>query len=368
MKILCVIDSLGSGGAQYQLVELGLGFKEKGHVVSFLTYHNFPFYNSIIEKAEISITCLKETNYLNRLLKMRHFIRKGKFDAVVSFLEAPSFICEIAGLPFRNWKLVVGERNANPVILKSVKRKMYRWFHIFADYIVANSFANLQLVRTVNPLLQDKKCKVIYNSVDFIRWKPVYDFTFRKNKKFKLVVAASQTYKKNFIGLIEAISLLSESERNKITVAWYGDRVTKPYADGSIIEAFKRIRSYGLDDIISVYPATHDITRIIQESDAVGLFSFYEGLPNAVCEGMACGKPVICPAVSDLSNLLSHDINLLCDPGKPQSIKQSISYLISLSNDQLSQIGTKNLKIARELFNRENNISGYLKLLNNSGC
>jgi len=365
MRILCVIDNLGSGGAQHQLIELGLGFKEKGHVVFFLTYHNFPFYKSIIEKAEISITCIKEPNYLKRLLKMRQFIRKGKFDAVVSFLEAPNFICEVAGLPFRKWKLVVGERNANPEILKSVKRKIYRWFHVFADYIVANSFANLQLVHSVNPLLPEKKLKVIYNTIDFIRWKPVNDFAFRKNKKLKLVIAASQTYKKNFIGLIEALTLLNETERNKITVAWYGDRVTEPYVDGSIIEAFKRIKSHGLDNIISVHPATHDITRIIQESDAVGLFSFYEGLPNSVCEGMACGKPVICSSVSDLPNLLSHDINLLCDPYKPQSIKQSISYLISLSNDQLSQIGTKNQKIGSELFNRENNISGYLNLLNN---
>ena len=39
MKILCVIDSLGSGGAQRQLVGLAIGFKERGHEVSFLVYH-----------------------------------------------------------------------------------------------------------------------------------------------------------------------------------------------------------------------------------------------------------------------------------------------------------------------------------------
>lgn len=33
MKILCVIDSLGSGGAQRQLVSLAKGFKEKGNEV-----------------------------------------------------------------------------------------------------------------------------------------------------------------------------------------------------------------------------------------------------------------------------------------------------------------------------------------------
>ena len=35
MKILCVINSLRPGGAQRQLVNLGIGFKEKGHEGGF---------------------------------------------------------------------------------------------------------------------------------------------------------------------------------------------------------------------------------------------------------------------------------------------------------------------------------------------
>jgi len=38
MIILCVIDTLGSGGAQRQLVNIAIGFKERGHTVSFLVY------------------------------------------------------------------------------------------------------------------------------------------------------------------------------------------------------------------------------------------------------------------------------------------------------------------------------------------
>jgi glycosyltransferase involved in cell wall biosynthesis len=79
---------------------------------------------------------------------------------------------------------------------------------------------------------------------------------------------------------------------------------------------------------------------------------------------MACGKPVICSAVSDLSDLLSYDKNLLCDPAEPQSIYQAIRYLLSLTNDQLSQIGLKNQEIAKKMFNREINISAYSELLN----
>jgi glycosyltransferase involved in cell wall biosynthesis len=104
---------------------------------------------------------------------------------------------------------------------------------------------------------------------------------------------------------------------------------------------------------------------LVQESDSIGLFSLYEGFPNSIIEGMACGKPVICSAVSDLSSILSYDLNLIFDPNKPQSIKHSLSYLLSLREEQLQEIGLKNLNIVKQLFNRENSISGYLELFKN---
>lgn len=362
MKILCVIDSLSSGGAQRQLVELALGFKEYGHQISFLTYHHIPFYNSALESNGISISCIHTKSYIRRLLSMRRFIRKGNYDAVLAFLEAASFICEISGFPYRKWKLVVGERNANPNIEKSVKLRIFRWFHLFADFIVANSYANMKIIRKVNPWLPQSKCKVFYNIVDFSRWKPIDDFTFQANGKIKIVVAARQNYQKNLNGLVDAILLLSEEERSKLEINWYGDSIVEPYLDNSFMEAYLKIKLHNIENIITFHPATHDITGIIQKSDAVGLFSFYEGFPNAVCEGMACRKPVISSAVSDLPVFLPYDSNLLCDPESAHSIKKALSYLINLSDDQFEQIGLNNESIAKERFRRQDIVVSYLRL------
>ena len=364
MKIVCVIDSLGPGGAQRQLVGLALGFIEKGHSISFLTYHQNTFFKNVLDKAGIIVTCIQSPGYFSRLIKMRNFIRNGKFDAVLSFLEAPTFICEVAGLPKRNWILVAGERNANPKISRSLKLILYRWFHLLADYIVANSLINLQLVQSVNPFLQEKKCKVNYNIIDFSRWKPDPDYIITNGQKLKISIAASHCYRKNLIGLVQALSLLEKQELSRIHIEWYGDPINPPCIDNSFTEASHKIREYGLERVISFYPATHDITGIIQRSDVVGLFSFYEGLPNIVCEGMACGKPIICSAVSDLPVLLSHEPNLMCDPYEPQSIKQALRYLIMLTIPELTQIGLKNLSIAREKFEKELIVNQYLNLFN----
>ena len=354
MKILCVIDSLGIGGAQHQLVELALGFKEKGHDVNFLTYYYIPHYSHVLEDVGITITCLEGSNYLKRLLRMRRFIRLGKYDAVLSFLEGANFISEAAGFPFRKWKLLVGERSAKPDLHKSLLLILYRIFHLFADYVVANSHANIEIIRSINPFLPKSKCKVIYNIIDFNIWKPSQDYFPRKNGKLKLIVAASHQSLKNLNGLVEGLSLLDNEEKNKINVEWYGDRILEPYYDRSFLEAKQKTIDLDLTNIISYHPASHQIINKIHEADAVGLFSFYEGLPNIVCEAMACRKPVICSAVSDLPGILSNDANLLCDPTNAKSIKRALSYLISLSDDQLLIIGSENEKIAKEKFNKDN--------------
>jgi glycosyltransferase involved in cell wall biosynthesis len=361
MKILCVIDSLGLGGSQRQIVELALGFKEKGHTVSFLTYHDIVFFDVILHNEGIPITCIERHNYLSRTLKMRRFIRDGKFDGVLAFLEGPCFICEVAGFPFRKWKLVVSEGSANPNIYKSVRHIIYRFFHLFADYVVANSHANMKIVRTVNPFLPKSKCRVVYNIIDFERWKPLENYVPRKDGKVSIIIPSRHQYLKNLNGLIDAVLLLTDEELSKLQILWYGDAIP---GDDSLFVCKQRIEDLKLEHIIKLYPGINPITRQIQESDAVGLFSFYEGFPNAVCEGMSCRKPIICTAVSDTPHLLEHNKNLLCEPSDPNSIKQAISYLIGLSIKELDQIGRINEKIAREEFDKEKNLQGYLQLYN----
>lgn len=360
MKILCVIDILGSGGAQRQLVNLAIGFKEQGHSVSFLVYHHHNFYLDVLNQNNIPVHEIIEPNYFKRLLKMRRFIRKGKYDAVLSFLQAANFICEIAGLPHRKWKLVVGERSANPAILKSFKLKAYRWFHLLADHVVANSHENIKMVRKINPLLSKQNFHVIYNTIDFEKWKPDAGYTSYKNRKFKMVIAASHRYLKNLNGLVEAVNRLSEVEKQKLSIDWYG---SDGY-DQSKVDALKKIELYKLTHIFHFYEPTPLIHEKVQQADAVGLFSHHEGLPNTVCEGMAMGKPVIASNVSDVPLLIKNK-KFIFDPKSPNEIAHTLSELLNATEKELGKAGEENRKNAVKLFNNDRIIETYLKLLEN---
>lgn len=360
MKILCVIDSLGSGGAQRQLVELAKGFKERGHEVSFLTYHPQDFYKGELLNINIKVSCIEEPNYLKRIWKMRIFIRRGRYDTVLSFLEGSNFICELAGLPFRKWKLVVGERSANPTIRQSSKSRVLRWFHFFSDYIVANSYENIRLIKEINILTPNRKYKVIYNMVDLDRCKSDKQYVPLRNNKLNILVAASHQYLKNAKGLVEAIKQLSAENRERLKVDWFGDE----RSDNSLKEAKLLVKKYSLQDIVSFHAATKMIWDYMHASDIVGLFSYYEGLPNVICEAMVLGKPVISSKVSDIPRILNKDDSLLFNPHNPTDIARSISFVMSLPFEKVISLGENNRKLARELFNKNKIISEYISLFN----
>lgn len=358
MKILCVIDSLGSGGAQRQLVQLAIGFKEKGHDVSFLIYHNICFFKSELDLCDINVKIIEETNFLKRFFKMRKYIRNLGVDGVISFLEAPNFICELSSFPSRKWRLIVGERSTDPRIFKSIKRLFFRWIHVFSDVIIANSYANIEMIKKIVPFLLNNKTHVIYNLLDENYWNPSETYKPLKNGKILVVVAATHLYYKNSIGLIEAVQRLSVLEKEKLRINWYG----KIGNDNSFIEAKKLINLYNLENLIQFNEPSTNINSIYSQCDAVGLFSLLEGLPNTVCEGMMVKKPVIASNVSDVPKLINIK-KAIFNPNDINEIKDSLSWLIGLEKDDLLKIGEKNRSNALTLFDKNSIVESYLNHL-----
>ena len=61
-KILLLIDSLGAGGAQRQLVGLAVLLKQRGYDVSVATYHDDRFYVDTLLDACVPYVYLKSAH------------------------------------------------------------------------------------------------------------------------------------------------------------------------------------------------------------------------------------------------------------------------------------------------------------------
>ncbi len=106
-----------------------------------------------------------------------------------------------------------------------------------------------------------------------------------------------------------------------------------------------------------------DIQKLLADSDALILPSHYEGLPNVVCEALACGRPILASNVSD-NRLLVKDgyRGFLFDPNKPDSISESISSLMKLKPEQRNLMSKRCREYAEQYLSNDIMIEGYQSL------
>lgn len=361
MRLLFLIDSLGSGGAQRQLVTIAPLLKQQGIDVEVLCYHQDEFFVAILLENNISVHWITPTNYLVRILKVRSFIRKGNYDAVVSFLDIPDFLNCIAAVGGHKWKVITSERSAKEEKFHTYKGKLIGWIKRYSDVIVCNSENAKQLWLKYYPHYQNK-LKVIYNIVALPEIAPTY--APRRNGKTHLVVAASYQYLKNPINVIEAVNLLGDSTKAKLVIDWYGMKYVSQNGTKAYDEAAKLVSKYVLQKVIHLNDPTSFISEKINEADAVGLFSRLEGLPNVICEAMFLSKPILMSRVSDYNILVDKSNGLLCNWDDILSIKDALSTLIEeWSDEQLLAAGKCSKKKAEVLFSSEIIIGQWMKII-----
>jgi glycosyltransferase involved in cell wall biosynthesis len=364
MKILCFIDNLGSGGAQRQLTTLGVGLKKRGHEVRFLVYHPEDHFLPVLERADIRCEVIAPCSQAARLLAVRRMLRQGWQDVVLAFLEGPCWYAELAWIPGRSWGVVAGERLADPRIRHGVGHWL-RHFHRLADAVVCNSHTNRLMLEAGFPFLNNKLATV-YNTVDLELFHPpdANDPTwgFPDPAPLRIVVAASYQEKKNMLGVAKALLHLKRTAPHQaIVVDWYG---ATPADAKALRETQRFIADHGLSETMRLNAPTKSIEREYTSAAAVGLFSYFEGLPNVVCEAMTCGKPVILSNVCDAGNLVQDGVNgFLCDPASPESIAEAICRFAEMSAADKGRLGVESRRMAESLFAGHHGLDRYERIL-----
>lgn len=365
MKIVCFIDNLGAGGAQRQLTTLGVFFRKAGHSVSFITYHEDMFFRPMLDANGVGVERLRARSRLGRPVALRKRLLCEAPDAVLAFLEGPCLYAELAGLPKRPWRLVVSERlemNGNG---KAPNWK--RGFHRLADCITTNSHANR---RALAQVLGKSAARIatIYNCLDLESFKPAGSARRHGSGPIRLVVAASYQPRKNTLGLIRAVAMaLSQHPTLKLQIDWYGGfpLLRQGSEDRRYFEECQElIRGLGLARSFHLHEKDKAIISRYQEADAVALPSLAEGLPNAVCEGMACGLPVLASRIGDADILVDQGVNgFLFEPQHPEDMARALLDFCGLSREARLAMGVESRRKAEVLFSPEHAVNAYQRLL-----
>jgi glycosyltransferase involved in cell wall biosynthesis len=120
----------------------------------------------------------------------------------------------------------------------------------------------------------------------------------------------------------------------------------------------------GIGSLLRFHPPTDVPEVVLNEADALILPSLWEGMPNAVCEALAVGCPVLMSDVSDARFLVEDGVRgYLFDPREPASIAAAIQKFISLPIDKRAAMSVDARLFAERSFNPEIYVSAYETLL-----
>lgn len=316
-KLLFIIPSLGSGGAELVLLNIMRWLPEKDFDIRLCVVMNHGrYFNEIPGK--VKLTVLFRNVFFTRLLTYAYikfnfswFYRiqvrrklKGPYDVAVSFVD--------------------GSHTDLLFFLPHLPGKMISWIHSskasYSNYakfykgryrrrIIKNRYSKLDtLVFVSNDSMQEfislfgefKDMRVIYNVLDIDRKKALSEeFTpEHENAGLHIIALGSLFPVKGYEKLIGACELL-KLDGLQFTVHIYGEgplqRKIRQLIDDTRLTKFVRLEGYHENP----FP-------YLKAADIFVMTSKSEALPTSLCEAILFGKPVVVTDCSGCREIVDH--------------------------------------------------------------
>jgi glycosyltransferase involved in cell wall biosynthesis len=364
MKILLVIDNLGSGGAQRLFVHLARGLSKVGHQVDILIYNSDScFYQEDFESAgiDIHVVVKKKPGFSWEVVKKLRATIKNDYDHVISTMHGPSIYASLANIGLSKSRLIVCEVSSSSAPVSRLKKLLFYLASLSSSAVVANSVSEAEIMQKRPGL--SKKVYAIWNGYETLT--PVLDIPVRRADVTQLLIVGRIAYPKNGVNLLKGLSLFHSKNNWLPTVLWAGRRDS----DARSVNMQARMDSYlttnpQVASHFEMLGEVKHVDELYNSSDALLHLSLYEGLPNVICESMLLGCPVIASNVCDHPIVLGHgERGLLCDPLSPDSICNAIEQFVALPLEERARISQKAQRFALKNFNIERMVSQFEKLL-----
>lgn len=298
MKILHVITTLQTGGAEKLMVDLLPRFKAMGHQVDLCVFNGerTAFYEQL-ENAEIRIIPLaSKGSVYNPFHMIRLWKLMRNYDVVHTHNTACQLFAAICSV-LCSVVLVTTEHNT------SNRRRQWKWYARVDKWMYSRYKKVISISDATEANLRDfigdriDKIQTIYNGIDVAKYanaKPIDRTSVTDHPERTIItMVAGFRYQKDHETVIRAASHLQEGYE-----IWFvGDGERR-----NIIEAY--IKEYGVEDRVQLLGIRTDVPSVLKASDIVVMSSHWEGFGLAAVEGMAAGKPVVASDVAGISQVV----------------------------------------------------------------
>jgi len=304
MHLALVISSLTSGGAERVLSELANHWVSKGHKVSFITFATsvaVPFYSldskiNLIQLDQSQHTSSPLKRFLNsfkRILVLRKTLQQLTPDRIVSFVDITNITTLISSIGIKT-PVVVSER-IDPNFHKIPP--FYAWLRLKVYPLCSKLIVQTTNAATYFPKQFNQCIEIIPNPVS----PPVIEKKDYAQRITSIVSIGRLEQQKDHKTLIRSLSRLLKTHPD-LTLTIYGEGRERKNLE-------TLITSLALQDKIHLPGTTHNIQEALLNADLFVFPSHYEGFPNALCEAMAVGLPVIASNCSGTTDILRDGID-----------------------------------------------------------
>lgn len=352
MKILHVITSLMTGGAEHLVVQFVNYLRLQGHESDVCVFNGEETeFMRELKYSGCRIWRLGHSCYNPiYILRLSRIIRN--YEIVHTHNSSPQLFGALAAIGWRGSLITTEHNTDNRKRHMLLVRGLDRWMYSRYSHIICISN---QTKRNLQCYLGDKwTCRyggdrliTIANGVDVARYDNAKS-TIDRDGKIIIVMVAAFRPQKDHSTLLRAIERLSVDYRLWLV----GDGETR----GQIEQL---IEEMGLQGRVRMFGNRVDVPEILKSADIVVMSSNWEGFGLAAVEGMAAGKPVIASDVDGLRQIVE-GYGLVFRHGDDAQLAEYIKWLAT-DMDEYQEFAVKCYRRAEE-FDIQKMLNGYLEV------
>ena len=292
MRILHVITSLLTGGAEKLIIDIVPRLREKGHVVDVVVFNGAetPFLQELRKNKDVKVYLLGNSFYdVRYIFKLRKIIKN--YDIIHTHNSSPQLYTVLANVGLHK-RLVTTEHNTtnrkrNNCLLRMVDKWMYKHYN---QIICISDKAAENLKEYLGRM--DKIC-VIYNGVDVEQFHQAQPVVGMKSSRFVALMVAAFRPQKDQDTLVRTISRLP---KDKYEVWFAGDGARMGEVQNLVIKL-------GVEEQVKFLGNRTDIPQLLKTADVIVMSTHYEGLSLSNIEGMSAGKPFVASDVDGVHEI-----------------------------------------------------------------
>jgi len=360
INVLQLVEGLSWGGAEGKLLEL-INHMDPNRFNTILC--SLGLGDNIKEKVEESgvnfLTLPRKTRLdFNSLFKLVKLIKNKRIDIVMTTLFYADVIGAVAGKLAGVKAIFSWETVSAPEWL--IKRRLwpYRFTIRYCDRIISVSQATAKFLVEKRGVPENKVVVIPYgvNDKEYVMGsgKAVRKSLGLNVDDFIIGTVGRLHPQKGHKYLFEAA---------KILVQQYPQVRFLLVGDGEIKQELEDlVKNMNLQSNVLFLGYCTNVKDLLKAFDIFTLPSLYEGLPNAVLEAMAVGKPVVASAVDGILEAVVNGVTgLLVSPGNPEELKDAFIKLIN-NRELAKQMGENGRKRVENVFLLDKQVEAFQNL------